>query len=270
MQKILVILFITISSLANCQQNKTASSSNYRLVAHRGGIVEGIFDEFDPRSIQAAIDSGYWMLEIDVRPTADKSIILHHDGNLSRIYGINKKPEEMTLNELKQLRALKGGYSPMSLEELAVMCKGKIHFMVDVKPEQAESWFYAEIKRILEKYNMLDDAFFIRNDVEAYFNKGKFGFRMTEIPDIKKRMESGENIAVKYYLFDHGNRINAEAARWCQKNSIEVCTSVNIGHYINENHETGARRDIDYLQQAGVTIFQIDSDYDQYFNLNIH
>lgn len=185
MQKILVILFITISSWANCQQIKTAGSSNYRLVAHRGGIVEGIFDEFDPRSVQAAIDSGYWMLEIDVRPTADKSIILHHDGNLSRIYGINKKPEEMTLNELKQLRAVKGGYSPMSLEELAGMCQGRIRFMVDVKPQQADSWFLYEINRILEKYNMLDNAFFIRNDVETYFKKGKFGFRMDELSLMK-------------------------------------------------------------------------------------
>ncbi|MBN2814014.1 MAG: hypothetical protein JXQ80_08040 [Bacteroidales bacterium] len=260
----LVLVLLTSPSIAQ-QYQKMARHNGYRLVAHRGGITEKVFDEFDPLSIQAAIDSGYWMLEMDVRPTADHQVILHHDATLKRIYGVDKRPEELTLAELKKLRALKGGYAPVTFEEAAAMCSGKIRFMVDVKPNTAEKWFYDEINRVLQQYHMADEAYFIRNDIASFFTAGSFGFRMEELPAMKKRLSQGEDIQKKYYLFDHGNRINAEAARWCQQHNIEVCASVNIGHYFYESHEKGAHRDIEYLKQSGVTLFQIDSDYDQHF-----
>jgi glycerophosphoryl diester phosphodiesterase len=240
---------------------------DYRLAAHRGGIVENVFNEFDPKSIQAAIDSGYWMLEIDVRPTKDKHIIVHHDNNLSRIYGVDKNVSDMTLQELKKLKATQGNYAPMTFEEVAQMCKGKIRFMMDLKPTSPEPWFCAEINRVLKKYNMLKSAYFIRNDVRMYFEAGKFGFRMSEAEAMWERLKAGEDIAAHYYLFDHGNRLNAEVTRWCQRYAIDVCASVNIGHYRMEDHAMGARRDILHLQDCGVTCFQIDSDYDEYFNL---
>jgi len=244
------------------------SFNQYRLAAHRGGITEGLYDEYDPASIQAALDSGYWMLEIDLRPTADKKIIVHHDHDLERIYGVDKNVTDMTLEELKNLNAVKGGYAPLTFEELAALCRGKAKFMVDIKPKEPEEWFVREIKAVLEKYNMMDDAHFIRNDLHEYFGKGKYGFRMHEALAMKKRLEAGEDIAAQYYLFDHGNVINAQVARWCQKNYIDVCASVNIGHYPMEHHKAGALRDIEYLKKCGVTMFQIDSPYDEAFNLD--
>ncbi len=240
----------------------------HRLVAHRGGIVEDLFDEFDPRSIEAAIDSGYWMLEIDVQPTADKQVIVHHDRTLQRIYGDHKTASEMTLAELKKLKAKNGGYAPMTFAEVAAMCRGKVHFMVDIKPEKPEAWFCAAIGEALVENQLLQGAYFIRNDLRAAFDGGKYGFRMAEVEEMKKRLAAGEDIAASYYLFDHGNRINAETARWCQKNSIEVCASVNVGHYRQEFHLEGARRDIEYLRKCGVTVFQIDSPYDAFFDLD--
>jgi hypothetical protein len=67
-------------------------------------------------------------------------------------------------------------------------------------------------------------------------------------------------------MFDHGNRLNAESVRWCQKNNIMVCASVNFGHYTLEDPVNGAKRDIEYLRKSGVRIFQIDSDFDAFFD----
>ena len=273
-RSLLLFCLIIVSWSCNQQKginvNEDTSEENsavkYRLAAHRGGIVEGVFNEFDRKSVQAAIDSGYWMVEVDLRPTADRNIILHHDPSMKRIYDVDKRPEQMTLSELKELKAIAGGNAPMTLEEAVLLCRGKVHFMVDLKPQSSEPWFYTVIDSILKKYDMLDGAFFIRNDVESFFSGGKFGFRMAVLPEMLKRIDNGENISGKYYLFDHGNRINAEAARICQKNNIDVCASVNIGHYVLEPHEYGAMRDIEYLKKAGVTLFQIDSDYDKYFD----
>jgi len=60
--------------------------NGYRLIAHRGGIVEGKYNEYDPASIQAAIDLGYYMLEIDVRETKDGVLIVPHDSDFIRIF----------------------------------------------------------------------------------------------------------------------------------------------------------------------------------------
>ncbi len=242
--------------------------AKYRLIAHRGGIVEGIYDEYDPRSIDAAIDSGYWMLEIDVQATADHVLIVHHDDNLERIYGLNKLASELTIRELKKLKAKNGGYAPLTFEEVAQRCQNKVQIMLDLKTENAQPWFYRKLNDILIKYDLLDKSFFISHEVQPYFDGGKFGFRMSELDKMRERLKKGEDISTRFYLFDHGNRINAESARWCQKNQIEVCASVNVGHYSMEDDSTGSERDIEYLKKCGVTIFQIDSQYDQYFNLS--
>ncbi len=242
--------------------------NNHRLIAHRGGIVEEYFDEYDPSSIKAAIDSGYWMLEIDLRPTADKNIIVHHDQDLKQVYGVNKLVSEMTISELKELKSRQGEYSPLTFREVAEMCQGRTTLMLDIKPAKPEAWFCDSINLILEQYNLAANAWFIRNEVKEFFPKGKFGFRVNEAWNMKERLENGEDIVAHYYLFDHGNRINAETARWCQLNNIDVCASVNIGHYRMEEHYMGAKRDIEYLIKSGVTAFQIDSDYDQFFDLN--
>jgi hypothetical protein len=113
---------------------------------------------------------------------------------------------------------------------------------------------------------MLQDALFIRNDVSSFYDGGLFGFRMAELESMKKRIAAGEDIKNKYFLFDHGNRLNAESVRWCQLNNILVCVSVNFGHYSMEDPIFGAKRDIEYLKKSGVKIFQIDSDFDAYFD----
>jgi hypothetical protein len=50
----------------------------------------------------------------------------------------------------------------------------------------------------------------------------------------------------------------------CQSVSIPVVPSVNFGHYRIENPKRGAKRDIEFLKECGVTQFQIDSDFDDW------
>lgn len=239
--------------------------AKYKLIAHRGGIVEGRFNEYDPRSIKAAIDSGYWMLEIDVRPTRDHQLVVHHDNDLERIYGVSGRVENLTLSELRSLKAMKGDYHPMTFEEVLQMMKGKVRIMVDLKPSDPAPWFNRSVNELLKKYGMLEDALFLRNDVMSFYDGGRFGFRMSEIDRIKALVANHDPVIKRYYLFDHGNRINAEAARWCQKNNIPVCTSINFGHYKLEDPYKGAKRDAGYQVQCGIIMHQIDSDFDDFF-----
>ncbi len=163
--------------LSNCSPQKgnenspgaTADNKGYKLIAHRGGITEGKYSEYDPASIREAIDRGYYMLEIDIWQTRDGELILNHDQDFSKFFNVPKKVNEMTWAEIKELRSVKGNFRPMLLEELAQMCAGKIKFMLDLKEKNPSREFYQKLEDILEKYDLLSGAYFIDNDAKTYF-----------------------------------------------------------------------------------------------------
>ncbi|MBP2568487.1 MULTISPECIES: glycerophosphodiester phosphodiesterase family protein [Agrobacterium] len=89
------------------------------IVAHRGIWRDA--PENSLLSIRRAIEAGYDVVEIDVRRTADGEFILLHDDTLERMTGVDKQPEQMTLEELTSLslRNRDGGpANPLTDEKL--------------------------------------------------------------------------------------------------------------------------------------------------------
>ena len=239
----------------------------YKLIAHRGGIVEGKYNEFDSASIQAAIDQGYYMLEIDVQETKDGVLIVNHDNTFARFYNDPRPISEMTWEEIQNLRPVNGkNYHPLSFEELAQMCSGKVQLMIDVK-RNSPAEFYYKLGDIMRKYDLLSGAYFIDKTACKYFwGEAKFEFRMDEVDDIKDKFQKGEDVASNYFLFDAGARLTSSVIKMCQMAHITVVPSVNFGHYHYENAMRGAKRDIEFLKECGVIEFQIDSDFDDWFS----
>ena len=238
----------------------------YKLIAHRGGIVEDKYDEFDPASIKAAIDRGYFMLEIDVRETKDGVLMLCHDDNFARYFNDARKIKDLTWQEIKQLKPVRGNYRPVSLEELAQMCTGKVEWMIDIKDENPSPAFFDRLDNILTEYRFFPNVYFINENARARFwGKGKFSFRVTEVDMIRKKILDGEDVVCHYFLFDAGTRLTSSVVKLCQAAYITVVPSVNFGHYLNENPFRGAKRDIEFLKKCGVIEFQIDSDFDDWF-----
>ena len=240
---------------------------NYKLIAHRGGIVEGKFDEFDPASIQAAIDAGYFMLEIDVRETKDGVLMLIHDEDFMRYHNDPRKVRDLTWEEIKQIKPVRGDYRPISLEELAQIYAGKVELMIDIKDANPPPEFFEKMDKILTEYNFFPRVYFINEIAREYFwGKAKFSFRVTEIDRIREKLERNEYVACHYFLFDAGTRLTSSIIKFCQANYITVVPSVNFGHYRLENAFRGAKRDIEFLQRCGVIEYQIDSDFDDFFH----
>ncbi len=237
----------------------------YKLIAHRGGVVEGLYTEYDPRSIDKAIQRGYAMLEIDLRATSDKEIILHHDKDLNATFGINKTTEEMTLAEIQQLKSLKEGFTLMSLDDICKKCNGKVGFMLDIKYKGGEQWFFDKINETLSKYNMWNNTIVLSGEFEPMLPLGKFGFGSNKVENMKQRIAQGEVINQRYYLFDIAANITPEAIKWCKENNIEVCAAINIFRYKKENMDEEVKKHIAMLKENGVTTYQIDSDFDIYF-----
>ncbi len=251
--------------LFSSMQKNNGEVKGYKMIAHRGGVTEGKYCEYDPAAIQEAIDRGYYMLEIDIRQTKDGVLILNHDPDFSKFFGVHKKVKDMDWSDIEKFRSKDGGFRPMLLEELAQMCSGKIKFMLDLKEGNPSDEFYRKLGQVLEKYDLLSGAYFIDNDAKRFFwGKAKFNFRVHELPRIKDELSQGKDVACNYFLFDNGNRMNSEVVKWCQKNSVTVVPSVNDFHYRLENDMKGAKRDIVFLKECGVTEFQIDSQYDRW------
>ncbi|ENH65738.1 Glycerophosphodiester phosphodiesterase 1 [Fusarium oxysporum f. sp. cubense race 1] len=110
------------------------------IVAHRGLWNEA--PENSLLSIRRAMESGYNVVEIDVRRTADGEFVLLHDSTLDRMAGIDKKPEELTLEELisLSLRNRDGGpNNPFtkekvpSLRDVFELTRNKIFIHLDIK-----------------------------------------------------------------------------------------------------------------------------------------
>lgn len=75
--------------------------SGVRMIAHRGGGTEGA--ENTVAGIEKAWEIGAYGSEIDIQRTQDGYYVLIHDGNFQRVAGEKRKPEEMTLEEIKML-----------------------------------------------------------------------------------------------------------------------------------------------------------------------
>jgi len=153
----------------NTIETSNGSFAGYKLIAHRGGIVEGIFNECDPRSIQAAIDSGYYMLEVDVRESKNGVLFVHHDEDFMRFFDNKHSADDLTWDEIQDLRSNKGDYHPLSFEKVAQLCAGKIKMMIDVKSKPPSPKYFESLGNIMEKYNLLIGSYFINKDAQKYF-----------------------------------------------------------------------------------------------------
>ncbi len=73
------------------------NSANF--IAHRGLSSEA--PENTIKAFQLAGEAEFWGAEADIRKTADGHFILMHDHTLKRMCGVDKKPERMTLDEIR-------------------------------------------------------------------------------------------------------------------------------------------------------------------------
>ena len=81
------------------------------------------------QAIQNCIDMGVDMVEIDLKKTKDGHLILMHDKTIDRTTTGKGKPENYTLEELRQFRLKSGAghktrHQIPTFEEVMTLCKG--------------------------------------------------------------------------------------------------------------------------------------------------
>jgi glycerophosphoryl diester phosphodiesterase len=231
-----------------------------RIIAHRGGVVDAERPEGTMASLQEAIRRGYWMVEADVRCSKDGEVVIQHDEDFRRVYGVKEDISELTWDQISKLKSKKGDQSPISLAQFAAECKGKIRIMVDIKEKDAGTAFFERMEQILKENGLLDSAYFIGGGKQKTYFKGKAHIGANR-DALKTAVAAGESVKDIYFLFEHGNKLDEETVANAKSLNVPVVASVNTFHYIVRKKGVTPESDIANLRKWGVTEFQIDSVY---------
>ncbi len=253
----LVLAFFLTAALAS------APESGIHLIAHRGGVVDTTHPEDTLSALHEAIEQGYWMVEVDVQRSCDGELVVQHDDTFVRIYAVNKHVSELDWKDIRLLRSRKGGQAPASFAEYAAECRGKIRVMIDGKKGDAQDGFFERLQEILRANDLLKDALFIGSgEMKGYFKgKARIG---TDRKGLKRAVDLGEDVSSLYFLFEHGNELDDETVKYAQSLHVPVIPTVNDYHYLLAHGDSTPQADIERLKKAGVTLFQIDSNYAPY------
>ncbi len=130
------LLLTLVSSVVMVRQFDTLFplESGVRIIAHRGGGTEGA--ENTLAGLEKAWEIGAYGSEIDIQRTKDGYYVLNHDGDFQRVAGEKRKPEEMTLEEIKGLSV--DGERVPTLEETLEASRGRGTLFVELKGETAD------------------------------------------------------------------------------------------------------------------------------------
>ena len=125
---------------------KDLSILDYKIYAHRGVHEKELENSYE--AFKIAIDRSL-PIELDVRLTKDKKVIVYHDKSLKRLFEINEK-----IRDLKYKKIIKLTDNKVSrLEEILNLINGEVPVIIEVKKSTKDYKLEKELVKILDKYD---------------------------------------------------------------------------------------------------------------------
>ncbi len=152
--------------------------TDVKIIAHRGGGNEG--RENTLSGLEAAYTAGAYGSEIDIQRTKDGFYIINHDGTFKRVAGDSRRPEQMTLKEIKKL-TIDGELVP-TFEEMLKSSKGRIVLFTELKGNTADKQMADDAVKLVKQYQMEDECVLISlkydviNYIETNYPEIETGF----------------------------------------------------------------------------------------------
>lgn len=219
-------------------------------------MVDSIKAENSLPALQAAIERGYQMVEIDMRLTKDSIFIINHDADFKKYYGIDKPVNEMYWKDISLLKNKTNDSRAIKLEDVFKYCSSKIAVMIDNKINGNDTILYQKVITLLKKYRLDKDALMIGTDESTAFFTGKVRLSCTR-KQLEENMKKPGYRPEKYYLF--GNELSKADVEFAQQNGILAVGVVNAWRYKkSSNPEKEAANDAAKLKETGLKYFQID------------
>ena len=215
-------------------------------IGHRGAKTYEIENTLE--SFKKAIELGANAVELDVRISGDGMLIISHDDNLKKVYGMDVRINEATLAKLKELT----GDRIATLEEVLHFIDGNVEkILVELK----ESGYEEKVLEVIKKQELLDKVIIVSFHEEALARVRNFDGEIETglvYAKIKKPIETAIKLNAQYliplYRFVHRRDV-AKA----HKSNLKV-----IVWTINTKEEAGLymAKDVDGIATDKPAIFK--------------
>jgi|GEM_PF-1682716 len=152
---LLIVLSLSFSYMYYFMEVLDYTKYSVGITAHRGSSFEA--PENTLVSIEKAIQNGASHVEIDVQMTGDHHIILLHDETFERTSNDERRPDQMTLHEVKTLEAGAwfdeefAGEPVPTLQEVIDFTRGKIILNIEIKGSKYSPDIHQVLVNLLEK-----------------------------------------------------------------------------------------------------------------------
>ncbi len=140
--------------------------------------------------------------------------------------------------------------------------------MLDIKESAAPPDFYQSIVNSLRTRKSTPPTYSLGGSGPLGPMLIENGVRVSaSVERLGEAARRGEDVANRYFLFELGSRIDANAVALAREHKVDVVAALNTFRYeqAGVDHHEGAKADARRLLSMGVRAFQIDSIYDQYF-----
>ncbi|MEJ5962191.1 glycerophosphodiester phosphodiesterase [Pedobacter immunditicola] len=261
-EKVLVLLVLCSTEPLYGQQMDREIKKEYFLIAHRGGVVDSVTAENSALALTKAAQRRYWMVEIDLRLTRDSVLIIHHDRNFKRYYGVDSAVTAMNWADIKKLEGSLGNKVLTFEDALRLSEKNGIEVMVDNKIQGNDTVLFTKVVDLLKRYDRLKHAMMIGTDESTAFFTGKVKLTCTREQLEVNMLQPGFN--PDHYLLFAGNITNHDAD-WASKHKILAVGTINAWGIKTKDVLGKAGILAKQLKAAGVKYYQIDSMFDVFF-----
>lgn len=192
---IFTILIITIAlwlyySMLIPQNSKFLFAKEHHIVlfAHRGQVTSAPENTYE--SIYHAQQQGFEAVEIDIRHTKDKELVLFHDENMKRMLKDERKLEDVTYSEIKDKNIIwqnKATFSKIVKLETIFQNFPNLYYYLDVKTPTNEN--IESLVALIKKYN-LENRVIIAN--AKFFKQIRLKIKYPEIANALEGFNSGD------------------------------------------------------------------------------
>ncbi len=204
-------------------------------IGHRGASGEA--PENTLKSFEEAIKSKEAInaIELDVRRTKDKKLIVMHDEKLKRLAHIDKYVSELTLDEIKSID-IQGEKIPTLKEAIELIDHRVKHILIEIKEPGYEEEILKEIKEVKDIAIIISFHEEALKRVRELDKKIETGFiYVNERKPIEKAKELKAQYLLPLYRFTH--RENIEKAH---ENGLKVIVwTINTREEAEEFAEKG-------------------------------
>lgn len=119
-------------------------------IAHRG-LHTDVFPENSLGAFENAKNLGF-AIELDVRVTKDKEVVVFHDDTLNRMCGVDGAVEHFTLSELSKFKLSKSQYTIPTLQQVLDLVAGVVPIMIELKPASKHDHLEERVYNIIKNY----------------------------------------------------------------------------------------------------------------------